>query len=141
MRKFDGITATLLVAAALLLLAGAPAGGKSPIADPGLRVLITYPEATRDTLPAGQRAILDNSELRGWLDAHCVKTGGVPEWRIAPDNEIFGADQPIWQKLMALARGKGAWLLVSTGKSGVNEPLPADLSALQAILNRYGGAQ
>lgn len=140
----------LLVIAALLcgpLIVGQGGGcnltgNPSPIPDAGLRVLITYTDATRDALPPGQDAILASPTLRNWLDAHCTKDAdGDPEWRIEPDSVTFTAAEPIWQKLMAVPRQSSPWLVVADGRRGVSQPLPADEPALMTVLTPFGGGK
>ena len=108
----------------------------APIPDPGLRVLITYPEATRDSLPAGQKALLQSSTIRAYLDQNCVKDeNGTPEKRIWKDDADPKNESVIWQKLMAIAKGKGAWVVAGNGKQGVNQALPADEQSLIKLLD------
>lgn len=118
------------------------AGSPSPIPDAGLRVLITYTDATRDALPKGQQDIIASPTLRNWLDAHCAKDAdGDAEWRIEPDSVTFTAAEPIWQKLMAVPRQQSPWLVVSDGRHGASQPLPADEQSLMAVLSPFGGGK
>jgi hypothetical protein len=117
-----------------------PPAPPSPISDIGLRVLITYSEATKGALPREQLAILASTQLRTYLDAHCVKdAAGDPEWRIIPVTTSFNDDQPIWKKVMALPRGADTWLVVSDGKTGESIPLPPNEPALMEVLKKYEG--
>jgi len=117
-----------------------PTTNTSPIPDEGLRVLITYDEANRGNLPAGQKHIIEDTALRAWLDQHCVKNAkGVPEWRIWPDSTV--TTETVLAKLMAIAKDKNEWLVVADGKRGLNEPLPADLETLNAKLTTFGGGK
>lgn len=118
-----------------------PEANTAPIPDPGLRVLVTFPEATRDALPAGQRALIQSPTLRAYLDQHCVKDdAGVPEARIWKDDTDPKNESVVWQKLMALAKGKGTWVVAGNGKRGVNQALPADESSLIKLLDPLGVA-
>lgn len=117
-------------------------GSTSPIPDAGLRVLITYTDATRDALPKGQQDILASPTLRNWLDAHCAKDAdGDPEWRIEPDSVSFTPAEPIWQKLMGVPRQSSPWLVVADGRHGASQPLPADEQALMTVLSPFGGGK
>ena len=112
----------------------------APISDPGFRVLLTYPESNRGNLPPGQKQIYDSTAIPAYLDAHCVKDAkNAPEWRLWPDTETPKEDQPIWQKLMKLANGKGAMVIISDGRRGTIQPWPADEAAMLALLKKYGG--
>lgn len=130
-----------MVAAALWLLFGGsvptwiPGGAPAPISDPGLRVLITFDAESKASLPRPQLATIDSNSLRAYLDAHCAKdAGGTPEWRIVPHVTTFSADEPIWQKLMALPRKSEPWLTAGNGRTGFSGPLPADEAATLAII-------
>lgn len=114
----------------------------APISDEGFRVLLTFKEQDRGSLPPGQKGILESSDLRAWLTQHCAKSpDGVPEWRVWPDAATPGSDQPIWQKMMQVAqrdsKGSGQWMVVSNGKTGVSAPWPADEAALMTVLQKY----
>lgn len=111
-----------------------------PITDTGLRALIVYDNDTKQKLPRGQLAIIDSSTLRTKLSASCTKTPeGVPEWRIVPSTVAFNADQPIWQKLMAVPRPSLPWLLFTDGKKTDSIPLPATEADVLKIVDKYKG--
>ncbi len=114
-----------------------PAPTPAPITDAGLRVLVTYDADHKADLPREQLALVDSNSLRAWLDEHCAKRDGVPEWRIVPADEQFDADEPTWQQLMAGPRQAPAWLVATDGKTGVSVPLPANEAAALAILGRF----
>lgn len=128
----------VIVAIAWLLLRGGAIGGDpSPIPEAGMRVLVTFPEATRDQLPAGQKALLQSPTLRDYLDANCVKDG----WRIWKDDTDPKNESEVWQKLMGFAKGKGGWVVAGNGKRGVNQALPADEKALTGLLDPLRGGK
>lgn len=109
-----------------------------PIVEAGLRVLVVYDANAKATLPRAQMALIDSPTFRGWLDAHCARAkDGTPEWRIVPDITIFNADQPVWQKAMAVPRHGLPWLVVSNGEAGESVPLPADEQAALALIAKY----
>ncbi len=130
----------VLAIAWLLLSGGGSIGGDpSPIPDAGMRVLVTFPEATRDQLPAGQKALLQSPAFRDYLDKNCVKEDAGAGWRIWNDDTDPKNESATWQKLMGIAKGKGAWVVAGNGKRGVNKPLPADEKSLTAILDPLRG--
>jgi hypothetical protein len=107
------------------------------VTDSGLRVLVTYPVDGKSLLPREQMALIDSVSFRAYLDDHCAKAGGVPEWRIVPDDAEFEADQPVWQKLMAVPRASSAWLVVVNGSRGESAPLPTNEAAALELIGRY----
>lgn len=110
----------------------------SPIPDIGFRVLITYSNDSKSSLSRDQLAIIDSSDLREWLDAHCVKDAqNVPEWRIWASEIQTNPDQPIWQKLMGLERKSEPWITISTGRTGFSGPLPANEAETIKLLEKY----
>lgn len=110
----------------------------SPIPDQGFRVLITYSNASKPSLSKDQLAIIDSSDLREWLDSHCIKNAqSVPEWRIWASEIQVNPDQPIWQKLMGLERKSEPWIIISTGRSGYSGPLPANEAETIKLLEKY----
>lgn len=132
----------VLLALGMALSSGGAAIGTAPIPDVGFRVLITYPDATRDQLPAAQKTMLASTTLRAYLDTHCVKdTNGIPEWRIWSDDQNPANESAIWQKLMPLAKGKGLWVVAGDGTHGVNQAAPADEATLIALLASAGGGK
>lgn len=117
-------------------------GPPAPIRDAGLRVLITYDEANRGNLPTGQKRILDSTALRAWLDAHCTTADkGGHGWRIWPDSADASNDDPVMAKLLAVAKDKNEWLVVSDGNRGTSQALPPDEPALMTVLEPYGGGK
>ncbi len=130
----------VIVALAWLLLSGGAIGVKAPIPDPGFRALLTFNEPNRSAMTAGQKQIFDSTAIPAYLDAHCVKDKtNTPEWRLWSDATTPKDDQPIWQKLMAIARGKGQWVVVGDGRSGTSEAWPADEAAMLTLLQKHGG--
>lgn len=110
----------------------------SPIPESGFRVLITYDNASKGSLPRDQLAILDSTDLRAWLDAHCIKDAqNAPEWRIWASEMQVNPDQPIWQKLIGLPRKSEPWITISTGKTGFSGPLPANEAETIKLLEKY----
>jgi hypothetical protein len=109
-----------------------PPPSPAPITDGGLRVLIVYDENAKQSMTRDQLNALASPALLGYLDQHCIKVNGRPEYYIVDKNEKFEG-QPIWQKAMALPRPLLPWLIVSNGKSGESLPLNKDTEALATI--------
>ncbi|MDE2095684.1 MAG: hypothetical protein KGL39_00375 [Patescibacteria group bacterium] len=114
----------------------------APIPTAGLRVLIVYDTTNVSKLPASQQEILTDGNLRSYLNSHCVKgaDGKTPEWRIFDQKTDVSNESPIWQAAMQRSRGLLPTLLISTGKSGYEGPLPADGAATLALVTKYGGS-
>ncbi len=119
-----------------------PTPGPTPIPDTGFRVLMVYESAEKSKYTAGQLAALDGQAVRDYLDTHCVKgpDGKTPERRIWDKDitrEQAAADSKLWADALERTRGKPLpWLVISTGKTGYEGPLPEDALAL---LKKYGG--
>lgn len=104
----------------------------APLSDPGFRVLITH-RPDKASLPKGQASIIESADIRILLDSKCPPNG----WHIWPSNTKVEADQPEWQRAMALVKDPD-WLIVSNpGKGGFSGKLPATEAEVLAILKRY----
>jgi hypothetical protein len=138
--KLIPIAFALWLAFAAPQMQGCSIGGGAPISDTGFRALLTYDEANRSSLSPGQKQIYDSIAIPAYLDAHCVKDKtNTPEWRLWSDAETPKDDQPIWQKLMAIAKGKKQWVVVGDGRSGTSQEWPADEAAMLALLKKFEG--
>jgi hypothetical protein len=117
-----------------------------PITEAGFRVLIVEETAERGKLPKDQLTILTSTEVRAYLNSHCVKgaDGKTPEFRIFDKDTDVSHESQIWQKAMAAAKTTPGfvtpWLIVSDGKKGSDGPLPANVADMLAELKKYGGA-
>ena len=97
----------------------------APIAAPGFRFMLIEETAQR-SIELGN--LIASAELRGFLDATCVKVAGKAEyWFLDKDQRVTTGPKLVKD---ALARAnatpgfKVPWLIVSNGKTGFEGPLP-----------------
>lgn len=115
----------------------------APIPDAGYRVLILYESA--DTLPAQQSSILTAAPIRDYFDANCIKgpDGKTPEARIWDWDVDTSSVSDLWRKAVEKAKtkadGKAPLILISNGKTGTIEPLPANVAATLELLKKWRG--
>lgn len=114
-----------------------------PVPSDGYRVLILEETADRGKLPPAQLSALLSAKARDYLNQKCVKAGSTPEWRLWDDDPTdlqFASEtmRAMHAKAKADSQGKLPWLLVTTSKSGVSQPFPANEEELLSILRRYG---
>ena len=137
-----------------------PTPSPAPIPLPGFRVLIVY--QTEDALSAAQHAILTSAKVREYLNAKCVKgaDGKTAEWRLW-DADVQGVenDAAHWGAAMRRVAQKTAdwkptrgpdgkiigptkplpWILISDGRTGHEDVLPANVNDTLELLKKYGG--
>lgn len=118
-----------------------PAPGPAPIPVDGFRVLIVYETADLPKMPAAQVNILYSQSVRSYLNDKCVlgPDGKTREWRIWDKDVATGAESKFWQDAMKLPRKQVPWIVISTGKSGFEGPLPGSVDETLALVRRYGG--
>jgi hypothetical protein len=112
-----------------------------PIPGDGLRVLIVYESKTLPSLPKGQISALYSATVREYMNTHCAKgpDGKTAEWRCW-DADVDASGEPaIWQDAMKRPRTSLPWVIISTGRTGYEGPLPATADDLLALLKRFGG--
>lgn len=115
-----------------------------PITDAGFRVLIVYENNPADPLSIiskEQQGALGSLKVREYLDRKCVKgkDGKTPEWRIFDKDQSMTGETKVWQDAMKLPRNVIPWIVISDGKAGTSQPLPATETELLALLKKYGG--
>lgn len=110
-----------------------------PIPVDGFRVLIVY--ETSAPLTPTQHSIVFGKRVRDYLTSHCVKgdDGKTPEARIFDKDIDASSDSALWQDAMKRPRTAIPWILISTGKTGFEGPLPATVDETLALLKKYGG--
>ncbi len=65
--------------------------------------------------------------------------GKTKECRIWPTNVIATGESKLWQDALARKRTADDWVIISNpGKGGYEGPLPADETAMLALLKKYG---
>lgn len=112
--------------------------GPGPIPQPGLRVLFVLESKDLALLPSAQNQMLSSKAVTDYLNSHCVKENGHPEWRrYDPSTE---GETEVWKAAMARPRASVPWIVIGNGKdSGYEGPLPANKDALLTLLKTYGG--
>lgn len=134
------------------IVVGTPTPGPGPDPGPGpnpptpvagLRVLIVEEAMERTKLPAAQVMVILGQPMRDYLNKVCMADPAASSgksWGIwDKDSDASGMPQP-WQTML----GKGKTLtmpaIVIAGPDGTpvyTGPLPADVAATQALINRY----
>lgn len=111
--------------------------GEAPIKEPGFRVLIVY----ESQLPVPRW--LNDADWRALLNSVCVPgPNGVKEWRIVDKDSPAVANAGVWPEALKRTEGKKVpWLLISTGKTGFEGPLPESKEAAIELVKRYAGAK
>lgn len=129
----------------------APGPGPSPGPSPGpdpfseaaspIRVLVVLETADAGKLPKEQSAALLSTDVRSYLNSHCVleADGKTHAWRIW-DKDVNPSQEAVyWQKAFARPRKSLPWLVVSNGRQWSEGALPKDKDALLTLLRKYGG--
>lgn len=109
----------------------------APIPHPGFRVMIVEETEDRDNLPVEQMRALTSMIWREYCETHCVKVDGVAEYRVFEANHDLSQESELWQAAFARPRESLPWILISNGKTGTEQPYPADLEAKMALLKQY----
>lgn len=116
-----------------------PGPSPAPIVETGFRVLVVYETADLASMSRDQQLIFSGPEVRGYLDSHCVKVNGTPEWRFFDKDTQFPVTcDSVWCKTMKRARGDLPWIVVSDGKTGYEGPLPPDVRSTLDLLRKWG---
>lgn len=119
-----------------------PAPGPAPIPLAGFRVLMVYESADLSKMPAAQQAVLFSKSIRDYMNSKCPvgPDGKTREWRIYDKDVDLTAEAKTWRDAMARPRASVPWIVISTGTSGYEGPLPANAAEALALLQKYGGA-
>lgn len=115
-----------------------PTPTPAPIPVDGFRVLMLYESAEAAKYPASQVAALHSKMVRDYLREKCVKEdlGGWHIW----DKDVDASAMPKhWQDALKRPRTELPWIIISTGKTGYEGPLPADADKTLELLKKYGG--
>ena len=115
-----------------------PDPSPAPIPVEGNRVLIVY--ETNQALPPKQSLILTSQTFRDFLDEKCIMgpDGKTKEWRMFDQDEMMTNSSKLWQDAMKRVKGnKVPWIMISTGKTGFEGPLPATIEETIALIKKY----
>lgn len=118
-----------------------PTPGPAPIPAAGFRVLILYESAELSKIPPDQRQIIFSKDVRDYLNAKCIAgaDGKTKEWRMFDKDTDVSSETSIWQAAMQRHPLSLPWMLISTGTSGFEGPLPANPADALTLLKKYGG--
>lgn len=132
-----------------------PSPDAAPIPVDGFRVFVLYDEMKQAKLTAAQTAPIYSADVRLYLRDKCVKgpDGTTPEWRMWSNDTDASEESKLWQDAYARAKTKAAsyrdakgnaapqdfWLMISTGKTGYEGPLPQTKDEMLAKLKQFGG--
>lgn len=138
-----------------------PDDGPAPIPIDGFRVLIVYESADLAKMPSAQNAVLYSRTIREYLDSKCAQGTKNKEWRIWDKDLDATAEARHWQEALKRGAEKASawkpekdkegnivgpkvaypWIMISTGKTGHEGPLPANVAKTMELLEKYGGAR
>lgn len=113
--------------------------GPSPIFK-DLRVLIIEESADRGKLPAKQREILFDAQVRKWLNDNCkVGPDGVTrEWVIPDQDQDLSGYSKELDELRKRPRKSLPWIIIEgDGNVLYEDALPNDVPSALALLNKY----
>jgi hypothetical protein len=93
--------------------------------------------ADRGNLSREQREILDSPTIQLWLNTNCPN-----RWRILDDDipaVELARSSKVWQDAFAVAKkgDKLPWIVISNGKKGTSEVLPANVQSTLELLDKY----
>lgn len=112
----------------------------APIPVDGFRVLIVFQDSELARLPAEQSQIRTAKAIRDYFQAKCVKEAdGGPGARIWDVDTVTEGDLPLWQTAFKRPRTSLPWIIISTGKTGHEGPLPKTVAETLELLKKYGG--
>lgn len=111
----------------------------APIPDAGLHVLIKFETADLSKYPPAQALILTAQPVRDYLASKCAKDGSTPAYRIYDKDVDTTAEAPWLKAAMQIPAASLPWIVISDGKTGVSQPLPATVDDTLALLKKYGG--
>lgn len=119
-----------------------PTPSPAPIPVEGFRVLMIYESADLSKLPIAQQSVLFSRPLRDYLNSKCVMgpDNKTKEWRIYDKDTDVTGESKLWQDAMKRERKSLPWVIISTGKSGYEGPMPENTEKTLELLKKYGGA-
>jgi hypothetical protein len=120
-----------------------PTPNPAPIPLPGFRVLILYDSATLARLPKEQLNVLYDKSIRDYLNSKCAPgpagNPGKKDWRIWDAGVDAAGEGQMWVDALKRPHASLPWLLISTGATGYEGPLPGSVADTLALLKKYGG--
>lgn len=118
-----------------------PPPSPAPIPGDGLRVLIVYESAELSKMPPAQQSVIFSTTVRDYLKSKCAvgPDGITKDWRIFDKDTDVSAEAKTWKDAMARPRASVPWIIISTGKTGHEGPLPATIDDTLTLLKKHGG--
>lgn len=116
-----------------------PPPAPNPIPLPGKRAIIIYKDLGngRTSLSDKQEDAVYGATLTKYLTDRCTKVEGTPEFRIWPDTIPLKNASEVWRQVMGRTRTSPNWIVLSNGKTGTEEPLPDDETAILNLAKKY----
>lgn len=116
---------------------------KPPFPSDGFRVLILEETEDRASLPLSQSTILFSPIIRDYLINNTARDAkGYPGYRIWDDDFTnLQYEQQVWKDAYEAAKrdsqGTLPWIVISDGKRGTSQPLPANVDETLALLRQF----
>lgn len=120
-----------------------PVPSNAPIAGDGFKVLIVYDGVAK--LSAAQQSVIDGKTIRDYLKSHCVAERAATDrddgkaYRIWPVQEDPAGAPKVWQDAFARPHPNIPWIVISNGKTGVEQALPKTVDETLKLLKQFGG--
>lgn len=106
-----------------------------------ISVLMIYESALLPTYPAGKRAVLNSTDLRGYMSNTVSKDGtGFPNWRVLDKDTSFPktCDTVFCKWLGTATPSELPWLVIGNKDTIVHQgPLPADAETIKSLITKY----
>lgn len=117
-------------------------GAPAPFPADGLHVLIVFDDNARDKLTSDQIKAVYGTSFRTWLHDRCAKVvqdvgGDGSAWRIWPNTAPVDNAPQVWKDAFARKRDSLPWIAISNGKTGYEGPLPATMTDIGSLIDRY----
>lgn len=135
--------ANLILTAALAWLWFGGGSGAAPFVPSPGQISVLIVDETADYGKPEYRDylnVLNSSAVVDYLNGHCAKVNGSPEWRHWDKDTDVSNELPKWQDAMKLERKSLPWLYVTNGGSSWGGPLPKTVDETLALLAKWGGA-
>ena len=114
--------------------------GTAPINKPGLYVLIVFETEKIQDLTEDQQTIIGSTKLRAFLNSNCATAEDKkPAYKIMDEGQILGDDSvlAVWKTAAELKPELGARIIISNGKTGTIDKLPAGVDETIALVTKY----
>jgi len=121
-----------------------PDPGPAPPVPPqpvtSFRVIFSFESAS--TLTAVQNSVIYGKQVADYLNSHCTRESGHPDWRRYDQNVNTANELPnmkaLWEAAKAKMTGVPCWVIERNGKADIL-PLPTSVADALKTLQSYGG--